>query len=268
MGGAASCAALLFRCGLPAFAVLAAAGPAMAGAWTQDEGRGQIIFSSISTTASSRFNGRGRPVRSGAFRKLDSGLALEWGFREGTTLLATASGVVRSLPAGFEAVGAGSIGLRQRLWRDDRSVLSLDLLAGASGDRRLLGGPAWDAPWHGEAALGLGHSTEAFGLPVFADARAGFRFAGGGRRHAARLDLTLGVRPVTNWLILTQFFAWQEIGVSGGAMPPRRRWLTAQASVVYEGFAPWLVQIGVLGTLAGRETGQETGAVVSLWRRF
>jgi hypothetical protein len=240
----------------------------MAGAWTQEAGRGQVIFSSISTEATSRFDRHGRPLRAGAFRKADSGLALEWGVRDGLTLLATASGLARSHQAGIEAIGAGSLGLRQRLWREGGTVVSAELMAGASGDRRLLGGPAWDAPWHAEAALGLGHSTTIRDLPAFVDTRMAYRLAGGGRRHALRADLTLGVRPVPNWLLLAQAFAWQETGGNGHWLPPRRRWLTAQASVVYEGFAPWLLQAGVLGTVAGRETGREAGAIVALWRRF
>jgi hypothetical protein len=254
------CAALLL-------ALLARASPAAAGAWTQEAGRGEVIFSTRSTAATTRFDARGAPLRSGRFAKSDSRLALEWGLRDGTTLIGGLSGLARSLPAGFEGVGAGHAGLRQRLWRADTTVVSVEALAGASGDRRLLGGAAWDAPWHAEAALLAGRSGTLGGWPVFADARAAFRLAGGGRRHAARLDLTVGLRPAARWLVLAQAFGWRELG-DDRRFPPRRAWLTAQASVVYEGFSPWLLQAGVSATLAGRETTRETGALVALWRRF
>jgi protein XagA len=239
--------------------------PANAGAWTRDEGRGEIIFSSASSIASRRFGSNGRPVAAGSFRKTDAGVSISYGWTADTTLLASLAGTLRQTDAGFEGVAGGTFGIRQALWRGGRTVVSAEVIAGISGERRLLTGAPWDPPFYGEAALQAGQSLEFGGYGAFADLRMAFRLSGAGRRHQARADLTFGIRPTKGWLVLAQGFAVAETGGSGF---PSRRWLTAQVSLVYEGFAPWSLQLGLNTRLAGREVAKDAGAVISLWRTF
>jgi protein XagA len=240
--------------------------PVLAGAWTQGEGKGEIIFSNASAVANRAYDGRGRPVPSSSFRKTETTLSVAYGWTADTTLLASAGGTMRQIAAGLEGVGAGTLGLRQSLWRNAGAVISAEGIIGVTGEKRLLSGAPWDPPTYAEAALLAGQSLEIAGRGAFIDGRAAFRLASAGRRHQMRLDASFGIRPREGWLVLAQAFGVQETG--GGRKFPARRWVTAQASLVYEGFAPWSLQIGVNARVLGRHVAKDSGAVVALWRKF
>ena len=83
--------------------------------------------------------------------------------------------------------------------------------------------------------------------------------------NEARLDATIGVRPIPRLLILLQDFA--SYAPRQGTLPCLA-YSKLQPSLVYDLAPAWSVQLGFVRTIAGRGIVRETGPIVALWHRF
>jgi len=263
-----------WRIGLAAAVAIAVApSPASAGAWTLDPGRTQIIFTAQALDAPRRFDRQGRALRSDRFSKQEAAALAEHGLNDAVTLIAGLGFRASAFdgPAGTSRSAAGfvSAGARMRLWTQGGSVLSVEAVASASGERGLAGRPrAWDAPAEVDLRLLYGHGFALAGMPAFAEVQAGYRWRGGGSADEIRLDATLGLRPAPSVLLLLQSFnavAVQDDRRFGGGRSRRHK---LQPSVVLDLGAGWSVQFGAFASVGGRETIQERGALGAVWRRF
>jgi protein XagA len=247
--------------------------PAFAGAWTQPAGRGQIIFSSVTTEASQRYGRNGKPRASGRFSKQELQAAAEYGTSDTVTLLAGTAARYQSVRAETGRLNAvnGAIlgGARIRLWAGEASVLSLQASAEATGERQLPGTfRRLNAPVEADARLLFGHGFSLAGMTGFVDLQTAYRFRNSGNADEVRFDATLGIRPLPKWLLLLQSFNTFTLGRDTRFNLPATRQNKLQASVVYDLTEQFAVQAGVFTSAAGRETLRERGVVTALWWRF
>jgi hypothetical protein len=82
-----------------------------------------------------------------------------------------------------------------------------------------------------------------------------------------RIDATLGVRPLPQWLVLAQVFNV----ISEGASPPifpSYDYSKLQLTVVYDLTRQWSLQGGGFTTFSGRNALQEKGLILGAWYKF
>jgi protein XagA len=260
------------RAVLAAGFALALPAAAEAGAWLQPEGAGQVIFNPSIMLARQRFDRRGRALPADGFVKGENTTLLEFGFRENLTLqlVARARNEAFLLNGEPQRVVTSMLGFgaRMPIWRNDAFVLSPLTCAESTKERSL---PALDrrfGPRHeADARLLLGYGFQIWGQDSFLEAQAGYRWRSGRFADEARLDLTWGVRPIPQLLILLQSFngfGLTRVAGDGG----RLRQHKLQASAVLQITERWAVQAGVFGSAAGRNALKERGVVLGVWRKF
>jgi hypothetical protein len=105
---------------------------------------------------------------------------------------------------------------------------------------------------------------EAFGLPWFVEGQLGYR-SRGQSGDEIRADLTLGLRPRPDVLLLAQSFSAFAPGAqaSGGYAAQK-----FELSGIYDLNRDWSVQLGAIAAPTGVNAPDEKGVLASLWRRF
>ena len=117
----------------------------------------------------------------------------------------------------------------------------------------------------------VGRSFSIFGLLGYLDIQVGARTRGG-RADELIAEQTLGLRPTPRLLALVQVFTAQTLESARrrtlrGAPQGERR-VKAQFGLVYDVTPQWALGVAVFRTVLIREGARETGATLSLWRRF
>ena len=231
---------------------------ALAGAWTFDAGKGQVIATGLSSGAWESFPAAGGEPAVVGFAKTSASLFFEHGWTDRLTVVGdleigsesdAASGYARSGPSHFAA------GARLRLFSAAGFVTSAQL-TGRLEDA----GDGLDSPAV-EPRLLAGYGFTVLGMPAFVDGQAGYRWRAGGADEA-KLDLSAGIRPFEDWLLLAQVFS--TISVGGERYSHHK----AQGSIVYDINDRWSVQAGVFATIAGENALKERGVVSAVWYRY
>jgi hypothetical protein len=244
--------------------------PALAGAWTLPQGSGQVIVSGFWAEAMEAFDGGGQVEAIPLFQKAEIHLYAEYGLTDGVTaILRTeaktyASGEAPSLDAARFGLSGG--GARLLLWEGDGAVLSAEITGRVATpfDRRAR---SEERGGEVEALLLAGKGFVVGRWPGFAEIQGGYRLGLDGRSDAFRADLTLGIRPRAQWLLLAQSFNTLAVDHpdAGFAEPTEHK---LQLSAVYDVNRHLSLQIGGLATLAGRDALQERALVTAVWLRF
>lgn len=247
----------------------ALAAPARAGAWPQKPGEGVLIVTTLADRADTAFGPDGATVDEGYFHKDETAAYVEYGLDGRHTLLARlAWQSVRRLngPVHDEATGlaASEIGLRRTLWRDGGRIGSAQFTALIPGQGENVsnqplgdGDPAWEI----RALFGQG-----LGARQFADVQLAHRWRGERDLDELRLDLTWGWQPAERWRVLAQSFSvWSVEAARPGA--PEFEQHKLQLSIGRE-FRGAEYHAGIVLTPAGRNTIDERGIFLSVWRRF
>lgn len=161
-------------------------------------------------------------------------------------------------------LSASELGLRRSLWQNEAAVASVQLTALIPGQGENVsnlplgdGDGAWEirALW-GQRLL----------QRQFADIQLAHRWRGGRDLDEMRLDLTWGWQPADRWRVLVQSFSvWSVESALPGA--PEFDQHKLQLSVGRE-FNGAEYHAGVLLTPAGRNSIEERGVFLSVWRRF
>lgn len=243
---------------------------ASAGAWTLPEGTGQAIVTGLFSTADSSFDAHSAVAERPDFEKGTVSLLLEYGLTDSLTLIG--SGEIGSerdgdLPAARPSVFDGSLGARLRLFAADGAVVSGQLSARleraqAVGDEGFAG-LDWTAP-QVEPRLLAGYGFSLADYPAFVDTQAGYRLALGDGPDEVRLDVTFGVRPWDDILLLAQSFSTVSAGDDGDSYAYHK----AQGSLVYDLNDRWSLQAGAFATVAGHNALRERGLISAVWYRF
>lgn len=254
----------------PAFAALslvAFAGAAQAGAWTQPKGQGQVIVKYEAMRGVAEYDAQGHRLPLPATRRDRAfGVLAEYGLSDGLTVqLKGEHQTGRDGGVDYSGLGPTEIGLSWRVWRDDRTSVSLYSGYAQAGEGRNAG---YAAPGQGdgdvELRLSVGHAFDGPG-GRWGDGR-GFVEVQAARRlrdglpDETRVDLTLGAHLDDDWMVLGQVFAGQTDGAEV-------RWASVETSLVRR-FGRWSLQAGWRQAVAGRRTPDASGPVLALWRRF
>lgn len=247
-------------------AVLAVAGPAVAGPWTQPKGHGQWIVKYEDMRADRGFDPDGTLANLPAERR-DTvlGVFAEYGLTDRLTM--QFKGDWQSGEDAFvdyEGRGPVEIGVTWQVWRDDRTAVSLYAGYADGGEGRNAGYAApgvGDSDWEVRAAVGrsFGGSGRWGPSGSFVDLQAARRMRQG-LPDETRIDATAGAHFGDNWMVLAQAFGGQAD--DGGP-----RWLSVETSVVRD-LGDWSLQAGWRQAVTGRETPESSGPVIALWRRF
>ena len=242
-----------------------ASGEALAGAFLQPAGEGQVIVKATAAQAGRVFDGSGRARRNPSWRKSEIEAYVEYGLTEWATLIASPSLMYFHAPASRPATYAGlsesEIGAKLRLLLYGPAVFSAQATLRSSG--AVLGGGnralAGRGGLRADARLLAGAGFDVYGFSGFVDAQIGYRTPLPGRAGEIHADLTAGIRPVERFLLMLQMFS---------TVSPQFQSHKAQASGVYDVTKAISVQLGVFATVAGRKAPLETGVVAALWVKF
>lgn len=250
-------------------ALLLSAAPAFAGAWPQKRGTVEVIAGAAYSESDSGFDGRvgGTDPK---FRKLEVAPLISWGVDGDTTISFQPSWqhLKADNAAGGSDKGSGladaEFALRRTIWQDGADILALQPLVRVplgydKGDQPPLGSGKVDA----EMRALYGHGFDG----GFFDGQLAYRTRGGPAADELRLDLTVGLRPDTDWLLLAQSFNAVSVGTPGAGYGDVRRY-KVQLSAVRRLTEDLGLQFGVSKAIGGRNAGGERMALVALWWTF
>ncbi len=244
----------------------ALATPAVAGAWTQPKGKGQVIVKFEHMTAARGFDPDGVLADLPAERRDTTlGVFAEYGLTDRLTVQFKGdwqSG--EDAFVDFEGRGPLELGITWQAWRDESTAVSLYAGYATGGEGRNAGyAPPGEGDQDWEVRASLGRSFEAGWGPVpprsFVELQAARRMRQG-LPDETRVDLTYGAHIGDDWMVLAQAFGGQTDG--GEA-----RWVSVEASVVRD-FGDWSLQAGWRRAVAGLETPEARGPVIGRWRRL
>lgn len=255
-------------------ALLTAPSPVLAGAWTLPEGTGQVLATVTASTATSVLNGSSGLSSTPRYSKTEVDALIEYGLTDRLTAIIDPGlqYVDIAAPTAANRMGLGytAFGARYQIWQTEGWVFS------GQATLRLPGTD--DTPNH--AAIGytdvegdfralVGHNFRIGDMPAFSDVEVAERARSAGAPSEFRVDGTLGVVVVPQWLLLAQSFNVISEGsgtntIFGGSY----EYYKAQLSLVYEVTPDWSVQGGGFTTYAGRNALQENGLIFGVWHKF
>ncbi len=236
-------------------------------AFLQPEGAFQTISATSYSGFSRRYDARGRLQRAATFSKTALDLSASYGLSRTVTLVGEASSD-QLAPRYVDERGAaltwsGMAGARLALWQTDDAIISVQVMGGVGRTRT--DDNVGRVGFMADARLLAGRNFTLAGLPGFADVQAGYRLAAPGSASELRLDATLGLKPDPAFTLLGQIFT--AYSAEQATLPASWR-VKAKTSIVWQVSESWFVQAGAFSTLAGRNTAQENGGTLSVWRRF
>lgn len=239
-----------------------------AGAWTLADGDALVIATAGGSQARGAFADNRRRAPVSGFRKAEIQVLAEYGVTDRFTVRGrTELRHLRFEARGAETgLGVSEIGGRYRLVQRGGFV--------ASGEANLLlaePDPSLDPGGAGllegvvEGRLLGGYGFTLAGRSVFAEIQGAYRAAGGGAADELRADLTLGVRPRPDLLLLAQSFS--VVGLPKGGLDGFDQH-KLQLSGVYDVTPAVAVQAGGWSAVAGRNALDEHGLLAALWLKF
>jgi hypothetical protein len=253
-----------------ALALLAAAGPAFAGAWTVPQGHGQVIITTTASRADDRFDSQGNVSSTPRYQKLEAAALVEYGLTDRLTAIVDPGfqHVDIAPPIDASRTGAGYTEFGARF----RFLEGKDWVVSAQGLMRVPGTSADANP----AAIGytsnefdarvlFGANLSIAGRPAFANVELAQRFRDGAPNEF-RADATLGVNIVPRWTVVAQSFT--VIAESGSTVFPAYNYSKLQLSVIYAFAKDWSLQLGAVSTVFGHNALQENGLVAGIGYRF
>jgi hypothetical protein len=253
-------------------ALVAVYAPAHAGAWLQQKGRGLLILSANLLSSGRAFDDGGNSFDIPRYNKFELDGWLEYGLTDHLTAILQPQfrSVDIASPTAASHSGAGytGIGARVGLWSNEHSVISFQSLLripGSSDENDPA--QAGSTEMEEDVRLLYGRSFKLGAWPAFLDSEFGYRFRGGDAPDEIRSDVTFGVRPRPDLMLMAQSFSTFSQGEARGIYDVGWEW-KASASLVWDFTPNWSLQAGGIATLAGTNTLQERGGFVALWKRF
>jgi hypothetical protein len=252
--------------------VIVPASPVFAGAWTMPEGEGQVLITGSLSDAGESFDRGGSTQSIPHYKKFELQGLIEYGVTDRFTLVAIPGlqHVDIDGPAGGQRTGLGysEFGGRYRFMQGDSWVLSGQTTLRVPGTFETANPAAvgYTDP-ETDTRILLGRSFSAGAWPAFFDLQLAQRFRAGDPPDEFRADVTFGLRPVPQWLLLAQSFNVFSEG-AGGPGFDSYRYHKLQLSAVYEITPAWAVQFGGFTTFAGRNALQENGVILGARYKF
>jgi hypothetical protein len=251
----------------------AGATPAMAGAFTLDEGEGKVFATGAVNSGDHYYDRQGRLKVRGAYHKYDLQAYLEYGLRDGLTgFAATGLQRITARDGGRhrrEGLGRSEVGLRARLLQRNGWIASAQGSVVIAGAKRSEGVASIGETDDQVDVRGLvARSFEAFGKPAFIDLGAGYRTRSGDPADEIRADATFGIRPAPRLLLLAQSFNTFGTKRWDGPYRLKQRIHKVQAAALYDLTEKLSLLVSVFFTPEARDAMDERGAGVGFGYRF
>ncbi|MBN8914028.1 MAG: hypothetical protein J0I31_00355 [Rhizobiales bacterium] len=259
---------------LLALMLLALPAPALGGAWTQEEGHGQVILQSSAAYSATEFGPSYDLYASRPYDKVEVTLVFEYGATDWLTLIAAPQFLYVSFgepsPSSYTGPGYQDVGARMRLWRDESSVVSAQVVGRfpGTGNSQSAAAVGYEDP-ELDLRLLYGLSFTMFGKAAFLDVQLAQRMRFGPPPDELHLDVTLGWRVVERWQLLAQSFSVISEGAGTGPyFGDSYEYYKLQMGAAYDLSAAVTLQLSVVGTVFARNAPQENGVVLAAYYRF
>lgn len=248
--------------------------PARAGAWTQEEGHGQVILQAAAAHSATEFGPSYDLYASRPYDKVEVALVFEYGATDWLTLIAAPQFLAVSLgdpaPASYAGPGYQDLGARVRLWHDAASVVSAQAVGRFPGTGN---SSSAAAVGYEDAEVDLrllaGTNFTLFDKPAFVDVQVAQRLRFGDPPDEFHLDVTLGVRVAERWQVLAQSFNVVSEGAGEGPyFGDSYEYYKVQLGAAYDLTAALTLQLSIVGTVFARNAPQENGVVAAAYYRF
>jgi hypothetical protein len=255
-----------------AFGLVTFSSAAFAGAWTLEEGSGQVIVTATPSSSTQIFDGSRGLEPFPRYDKFEFQGLLEYGLTDRFTGIFETGLQHIDIAAPFDAqrtgLGYTEFGGRYKLMENESWVFSGQATVRIPGtfDNNNPAAIGYNDVEADVRAL-IGHSFSISGMSAFVDAQFAQRFRSNGLPDELHFDATFGIRPAPRWLILLQNFSV----ISEGPAPslfPSYDYHKLQLSAVYALTSAWSVQLGGFTTYAGRNALQENGLLTGVWYKF
>jgi|BarGraIncu00222A_1022003.scaffolds.fasta_scaffold26636_2 hypothetical protein len=245
---------------------------AVAGAWTLDEGTGDMFVTSTAMQASQYFTSGSALQPIPHYNKDEAQALIEYGVTNWFTAMFQPSlqHVDIAAPFSGERSGLGhtDIGGRAKIWSDDSWVVSAQatFLMPGTFDKTNPAAIGYTDPEIDLRGL-VGYSFKAGTMPSFVDIEVAQRYRIDGPPDEFHADVTFGIRPIDKWLFLAQSFnvISEGAGTWGYGSFAYHKF---QLSAVYSLTTALSLQLGGYSTYWGRNALQENGLVVGAWYKF
>ncbi|MEJ5976709.1 hypothetical protein WG901_08690 [Novosphingobium sp. PS1R-30] len=245
-----------------------APGVAHAQAFTQPAGQGRVITSVIHTKSDKIFDDNGAATDVPDISKTEIYLQGEYGVTDDLTVLLTPSFRFISVEGGADSANLGytDIGARYRVLNDDNVVLSLQgkvRIPGQTQRNSLAQIGQTDAEYDFRGQLAY-----TFGQGSFVSVESGYRVRAGEPPNEFHVDATVGIRASEKFLITANSFNVISDGRGSGIFSSPHRYHNLFLGGAYDVSSHVTLQLGVTGTIDGRNALRERGAFASVWTRF
>jgi hypothetical protein len=243
-----------------------------AGAWTLEEGTGQLIFTNTAMTATNLFSTGYALQPTPRYNKDEAQALIEYGVTNWLTAMVAPSLQHVDIAAPFSAERSGlgytDLGGRARIWSDASWVASAQVTFRIPGtyDNTNPAAIGYTDPEVDLRGL-VGYSFKVGTLPSFMDVEVAQRFRIGGPPDEFRADITLGIHATDKWLLLAQSFNVTSEGAGTWGFGSFG-YYKLQLSAVYAVTKSVSLQLGGYSTYWGRNALQENGLVVGAWYKF
>lgn len=249
---------------------------AWAGAWTQPQGKGQLILNNWYYQADERFTNTGSDVSQPTYRKYELNPYMEYGIADGITLGTNLSLQRTSQSSNTNwGIGDSEFFARFRLLQQHGWAVAAEPMVKlpsphASRDEvPVIGGDASDVGM----TLSAGYGFEAYGKQHFITADAGYRHRFGTPEDQMRYSLTAGFSLAPKWQLMPQVFVTQRTNSPAVATFTQStgddyNLVKLQLSAVYHYNDEWALQAGTFSHVDGKNSGAGEGVLFAIWKNF
>lgn len=264
---------MLKRCVGFAFGLLAAPSVAWGGAWTLPQGTGQWLATLSSSTSTEVFDRKWALTPVPRYDKDEFQVLIEYGLTDRLTAIFAPG--LQHIDMGAP-IGAERSGLDQTVFGARYAFLTTPSWV-VSGEATLWVPGTTDTS--NPAAIGytdveadlralVGHNFHVDVMPAFFDLEVAERARTNGYPGEFRLDGTLGLQVLPQWMLLAQSFNVVSEGSGNPAYGGSYEYHKLQLSALYTLTTAWWLQFGGFSTYAGRDALQENGAILGVWHQF
>lgn len=231
-----------------------------------------VTVTATPSTASESYDGNRNLQSTPRYNKFELQALIEYGLTDWVTAIVSPGlqhiDIASPVSAHRTGLGYTELGGRVRFLKGENWVLSGQATTRIPGtfDTANPAAIGYNGFEH-DFRLLFGYSFTLNGWPAFLDLQLAQRFRTGDPPNEMRADITFGVRPLPQWLLMAQVFNV----VSEGPSPPifpSYDYSKLQLSVVYDVTAQWSVQAGGFTAFSGRNALQENGLIFGGWYKF
>jgi len=249
--------------------------PAKAGAWPMAEGDLLLIMPFSATRADDAYGLTGKVEPHSDYRKMELAPYLEYGLMKNLTLVSSFA-LTRDTTNYYgvkftqQSVSRVELGARIGLgeWRKTRFALQgLAVRHGATSGDDPFSSRRGDID--GELGLFMGQNFTLFGMNGFTDTYGAWCYRPAGRPGEAKLNVTIGTRPLAETMLLLKSETSASIGkVEAESAVQRVATSKVGLSVVQQIYKDVSLELGAMRTVAGQNSLRETTLTLGLWYRL